>query len=269
MSCPDLVLLVPSRGRPANVQRLNETCKRTCTARTLLHFGFDDDDPKLEENVAAASTHAITLHERMNLTGWTNYLAGKYTGDDPLYEPPAALASIGDDMVPETPGWDTALLDALPAGGGAAYAHSNRRDDIPEHIVISTPLVAALGRFALFGGHWYIDEGWRDVFGPSGAGCLAFVPDVTIRHLHPNVPGGDPADRTYHDAAEEFDANLAAYQRWRLSPRGMAADIDTVRRARAGSPASPGTARHDPAALGDRPGPVPARTDGPAAAAHR
>ena len=259
----DLVLLVPSRGRPANVQRLNETCKRTCTARTLLHFGFDDDDPAREQNIKAAEGCSWTSRERMNLTGWTNKLAVMNMELAP------ALASIGDDMVPETPGWDTALLDALPAGGGAAYAHSNRRDDIPEHIVISTSLVAALGRFALFGGHWYIDEGWRDVFGPSGAGCLAFVPDVTIRHLHPNVPGGDPADRTYHDAAEEFDADLATYQRWRLSPRGMAADIDTVRRARAGSPGSPGTARDDPAALGDRPGAVPARADGPGAAAHR
>lgn len=270
MNSADLVLLVPSRERPGNVERLIRHCALTATAVTRIHFGFDDDDPKLQENLQAAQGHLCSIGPRRNLTGWTNELAAAHLQDS------GALASIGDDMVPVTHGWDTALLEALPPGGGAAYAHSNRRDDIPEHIVISTRLVAALGtqetpaRFAMSGsGHWYIDEAWRDVYGPSGAGCLIFLPNVLIRHLHPNVPGGDPADRTYWDAAEEFEQDAAAYRRWRLRPGGMAADIDTVRRARAGSLARPGETGDDPAALGDRPGAVPAVADGPAAPAYR
>ena len=261
MTCPpDLVLLVPSRGRPKNVSRLVQACALTCAAETKIHFGFDDDDDQLAQNIAAAAACPYTVLPRMNLTGWTNRLA-EINGDIP------ALGSFGDDMVPDTQGWDAALLAALPPGGGAAYAHSNRRDDIPEHIVISTNLVAALGKFVPVpgSGHWYIDEAWRDVYGPAGAGCLAFLPHILIRHLHPNVTGGDPPDRTYYDAAEEFEKDAAAYRRWRLSRRGMAADIDTVRRARAGRPAGPGDPRDDPAAMGDRPGTVPAGPDGPAA----
>lgn len=235
----DLWVLVPSRGRPDNVARLVRACALTCQADTKLHFAFDEDDPHLEASVMAAAGHRHTIGPRNHLAGWTNDLAARHLerGDA------GALASIGDDMVPVTAGWDRLLLDALPPGGGAAYAASNRRDDVPEHIVISAPLVAAMGRMALFGTHWYIDEGWRDVFGAAtGAGCLVFCGDVLIRHLHCNVPGGDKPDRTYHDAAAQFDADLSAYQRWRLF--GMRRDIDAVTAVRADSVAGvPGLPR--------------------------
>lgn len=244
----DLWVLVPSRGRPDKVDRLVRACALTCTADTRLHFAFDEDDPAREASIRAAAGHRYTVGARNHLAGWTNDLACRHLKDS------AALASVGDDMVPETSGWDRALLDALPPGGGAAYGHSNRRDDIPEHIVISTPLVAGLGRMALFGTHWFIDEAWRDVF--SANGCLVLVPDVTIRHNHPNVPGGDTPDRTYHDAAVKFDADLAAYQRWRLS--GMRRDIAAVARVRADSGAGDHRPPGDPAAVGAVPAADPA-----------
>ena len=53
----DLAVLVPSRGRPANVARLIEACAKTCRADTILHFGFDDDDDAMSANLAAADGH--------------------------------------------------------------------------------------------------------------------------------------------------------------------------------------------------------------------
>jgi len=221
----DLAVLVPSRGRPASVERLVRACALTCAADTVLHFGFDEDDPELEANIAAAAGWPRTVAPRMGLAAWTNRLARKYTAEG--LPPPRALASVGDDMRPVTAGWDRMLLDKLPAGGGFCYPDDKRRDDIPEAVVISTPIVEALGWMALPQcAHWFIDNVWADL--GRAAGCLVYCPDVTVEHLHPNVrPDVTRTDQTYHDAAGSFDADLAAYQSWRL--RRMRADAAVVR----------------------------------------
>ena len=223
----DLYVLVPSRGRPRNVARLVEACADTCTADTRLHFGFDDDDPYLRASIDAAGGHRYVVGPRQGLAWWTNKLAARHVkrGDA------GALASIGDDMLPVTPGWDQLLLDRLPPGGGFAYPDDQRRDDIPEAVVISAAIVRALGWMAHPSmHHWFIDNVWADL--GRGAGCLVYCPDVLVQHLHPNVrPDVTRPDGTYHDAAGRYDSDLAAYQRWRL--RGMPGDVAAVRRVRA------------------------------------
>lgn len=227
MTPADLWVLVPSRGRPAGVARLAAACAETCQADTRLHFGFDLDDPCLEANVAAAGGHRYVIGPRQGLAAWTNYLASRHVkrGDA------AALASVGDDMLPVTAGWDRRLLDAIPAGGGFAYPDDQRRDDIPEAVVISARIVSALGWMACPGmHHWFIDNVWADL--GRQAGCLVYCPDVLVQHLHPNTrPDVARPDGTYHDAASRFDSDLAAYQRWRL--RDMSRDVGHVRRVRA------------------------------------
>lgn len=232
MTSADLWVLVPTRGRPANVARLVRACALTCTADTRLHFAFDDDDPYLAAGIKAAASCRYTVGPRNGLAGWTNDLAARHVkrGDA------AAFASIGDDMLPVTHGWDEQLLAALPPGGGMSWPEVQRgpehgRDPtVPEAIVISAPIVAALGWMAVPGAHhWYIDNAWRDL--GRAAGCIVHCPDVLVRHLHPNVPGGDKPDRTYHDAAERFDSDANAYRRWRLLR--LRDDAAVVRRVRA------------------------------------
>ena len=221
----DLWVLVPSRGRPANVERLVKHCALTCTADTRLHFGFDQDDPAREENIAAAGGHRYTVSQRMGLTGWTNELAARHIkrGDA------SVLGSVGDDMVPVTHGWDTRLLAVLEEmGGGFVYPDDRRRDDIPEAVFMSVAIPRALGWMALpTTHHWWIDNVWRDL----GAACgrIRYCPDILVEHKHPNVPGGDPPDATYHDAAAHYQHDSNAYRSWRL--RRMPFDIRTVKEA--------------------------------------
>ena len=214
-----LAVLVPSRGRPQNVARLISACERTCRADTVLHFGFDEDDPCLSSNLGELSGRSTALvRPRMGLAAWTNELA-RMNADAPF------VASIGDDMVPVTPGWDERLTAACGTTG-MAYPNDLRRDDIPEAIVMTSDIVRALGWMCEPSiGHWYTDNVWADI--GRGAGCLAYLPDVIVQHKHPNVPGGDPPDVTYTEAASGYAADLAAYQKWRL--HGMRADIATVR----------------------------------------
>ncbi len=203
----DLVVLVPSRGRPKNVARFVEACDRTCRAQTLIAFGFDDDDPAYVDNLREAAGCFTSVRPRMSLGPWTNELAG-------LHMDAPHLASVGDDMVPVTDGWDEKLIAAC-GPCGMAYPNDLRRTDIPEAVVMDTRIVKALGWMCEPSlTHWYVDNVWRDL--GAAAGCLTFLPDVLVEHRHPNVAGGDPPDATYHEASPKYAADLAAYQRWRL-----------------------------------------------------
>ena len=189
---------------------------------TVVAFGFDEDDDALASNLKAADGCLTSVRHRMGLAKWTNTLSA-------LHEDTTWQASIGDDMVPVTDGWDERLCEAAgPAG--MAYPNDRRRTDIPEAIVIGTPVIRALGWFcepSLH--HWFVDSVWRDL--GHAAGCLRFLPDVVVDHRHPNVPGsGARNDRTYSDAARGFGADMAAYQKWRM--KRMRADIETVQACR-------------------------------------
>jgi hypothetical protein len=216
----DLDVYVPSRGRPGNVDRLVRACALTCQADTRLHFAFDDDDPLLDQNIAAAAHHPYLTGPRDGLTGWTNKLSAAYA------DAPAA-ASLGDDHVPVTDGWDAKLLEALPAGGGWSYPNDQLREDIPEACVISANIVKALGWFALPDlGHWYIDNVWRDL--GIYFGRLVYLERVIVAHRNPRATGR-PGDATYTDAAAGFSRDHNAYKRWRLARTGMVADLDKIR----------------------------------------
>ena len=161
---------------------------------TVVAFGFDEDDDDLASNLKAADGCLTSVRCRMGLAKWTNTLSA-------LHEDTRWQASIGDDMVPVTDGWDERLCEAAgPAG--MAYPNDRRRTDIPEAIVIGTPVIRALGWFCeptLH--HWFVDAVWRDI--GHAAGCLRFLPDVVVDHRHPNVPGsGARPDATYSDAAD-------------------------------------------------------------------
>jgi hypothetical protein len=213
------------------VDRLVRACALTCTADTRLHFAFDDDDDQREASIKAAAGHRYTVGPRQGLAAWTNELAARHVKRLDT----RALASIGDDMVPVTHGWDEKLLGALPLRGGFSWPEVMRTQEqgrdptVPEAIVISAGIVAALGWMAMDKcTHWYIDNVWRDLGNLTGS--IVHCPDVVIKHMHPNVPGGDRPDQTYHDAARSYAADNAAYAKWRMFR--MRADALKIQQAR-------------------------------------
>lgn len=223
----DLLVIVPSRGRPDRLREMLTAARDLSAADTSFAVACDNDDVGGYIGLRGeyGDDPRIRWHTgpRDTLSGWTNKLALRYAS---RYR---ALASFGDDHIPRTDGWDEALLDAIAAMGGSGFAYPDdrRRSDIPEAVVISSAIIRALGWMCLPAvAHFYCDDAWADL--GNGAGCIRYCPDVVIEHVHYLThPGLAGRDATYADAEEGLAADEQAYLRWRSS--GMASDIARIR----------------------------------------
>ena len=224
----DLLVIVPSRGRPAAVRELHRAITATARARTDLIIAFDDDDPlrsAYEAQRAAARKDRRflwTSGPRAPLTEWTNRIALAYAGK---YR---ALCSMGDDHRPRTDGWDAQLLAALDGTGGTGLAYGDdllQGERLPTAWVVSSDIVTALGWMCLPSCRHYCVDNAVKVVGEQ-AGCLHYLPGVVIEHLHYLRTGSVP-DGTYREAEMRAEADREAYEDWLL--RGANDDIATVR----------------------------------------
>ena len=195
----------------------------TAQAETILWFAIDDDDD--QSRLMAKELGSDYIHgSRMSPAAWTNYVAEIW------HSQYRALASLGDDHVPRTLGWDRILLDAIEAMGGTGIAYGDdqiMRDRLPTAPVISSNIVAALGWMCEPSlSHFCVDNVWKDL--SQAAGCLAYVPEVIIEHLH-WINGGALLDATYKDGGiySPDCADARAYAQWRAER--MADDVSTVR----------------------------------------
>jgi len=223
----DLLIITPTRQRQANAQRLIDAVDATATAQTDLILAVDDDDIGSYAGLRAGR-HMVACGPRMTCIQWTNLLAKDY---GPQYR---TLASLGDDHVPETLGWDAALLGAIDAMGGTGIVYGNdtlQGPNLPTAPVVSSGIPAALGWFMypdLI--HFFADNVWKDL--GERAGCLRYLPNVIIRHHH-FMFGTAPADATYAEAAPAWAADEAAYAAW---CRGAGpGDVEKVRKLCAGA----------------------------------
>lgn len=220
----DLLLIVPTRGRPENAARLLAAVHETAKLATCVHFAADDDDPELDAYrhviETAAGEHTLETGPRKGLAAWTNEIAVRRAGEFPY------LASFGDDMVPKTKHWDHFLTRGIEDMGGTGFTYpwDGLREDIPEACVLSSDIVAALGWMCMPAlEHFFVDDTWADL--GRGAGCLRHCRAVAVDHVHPRA-GTAERDKTYTDASPKLDADRAAYQEWRCTR--MAGDIGKI-----------------------------------------
>lgn len=212
----DLVVLCPTRGRPeaAREARASFLDTRRSTGSELI-FVVDNDDPEIKGYHEIESPGVVVMEQPSygNMVGALNTAA--------LWSlkvlNPGYLGFVGDDHRFQTSGWDEYFLDLLRArNGGMVYGNDlNRRDgDIPTQIVMSASIVKALGWMGLPScHHLYIDNVWR-VIGDE-VGCLFYMPDVVIEHLHPAFGKAvwDEGHRRVN-SAEMYNHDAMAYSAW-------------------------------------------------------
>ena len=221
----DLLVIVPSRGRPQNIARLLDAVHATSRAVTHLHVAVDGDDEKLPQyqavmDKAGTEGDLLEVGPRKGLCGTTNDVAVRRAGEYPF------LASLGDDMVPRTPGWDRALIRGITDMGGTGFTYpwDGVREDIPEAVVVSSDIVTALGWMCEPSlAHWYPDNVWADL--GRAAGCLRHLRAIAVDHLNP-ATGQVKADATNRDNGRSLEADRDAYWHWRATR--MADDVAAI-----------------------------------------
>jgi hypothetical protein len=212
-----LGILLPTRGRPANLERFVNAVKDTADD-WHLYLRLDNDDPEIAAYDEVIDHYdpriSIVYGERVGFGPSLNELAARADRDEMTH-----LGMFGDDVLPETPRWDSWLVDALGGSLGIAYGDDGLRDkhnpDLPTHYITQTEVYRRLGYLAPPTiRHLFLDNVARDV--GRFLGNFVFVP-VKIRHLHPWAEGEHLHDQTYMDGGRNPDvrhADRLAYIRW-------------------------------------------------------
>ena len=249
----DLVVIVPSRGRPGAVKPLIEAFGDTVTDNaTCLMFALDADDAALPDYLEALDPHMIHADGMYMSLGdpevavnigdepgsmvvalnWAARCLARLPDDqyDEIDgEAPFAIGFMGDDHRPRTKGWDEAYLDALhEMGTGIVYGNDLLQgENLPTQCAMTSDIVRALGWMALPSlTHLFVDNVWK-VIG-NGAGCLRYLPDVVVEHMHP-VAGKAGWDEGHVrvNAPEMYERDQTAFTQWLRT--SMVEDVAKVR----------------------------------------
>jgi hypothetical protein len=213
----DLLVVVPSRGRPASVSRLAQAMAQTCTAATTLAVGLDDDDERQYPRLQGVEYEVRSGLRQV--TAWTNELAV------PRAAGYRAVGCLGDDNVPRTAGWDARILEALQRTPFAFGNDLYPRDpgSMSCHVFMRSEVVQALGYAGAPSiSHMYVDVAW---FAWGTACGITYLDDVVIEHLHySNGKAGH--DQTY---AASYALTAADLQNWHAYSRGGQLNADIAK----------------------------------------
>jgi hypothetical protein len=233
----DLVIVVPSRGRPEAVAELALACKQTCTAGTRLLVVVDDNDETMSSYDALHGGSGPYDFDLGSFGRGNGHVAAINRGAlwaMDTYKP-FAIGKLDDDHRPRSVGWDTSLIAALrQMGTGIAYGNDLFQGAVlPTAPVMTADIVAALGYMGPPSlRHLMVDNFWRDL--GDEAGCLRYLPGVVVEHMHPlsgkvawteghqrvNAPAAYERDSAAYAAyrAEQFEADVAKVRALRSVP---------------------------------------------------
>jgi len=215
----DLLVIVPSRGRPESIRRLWDAMQETCQGDTELLVSLDADDP----------AHAAYPPGPMYQTLFgTRGVVGHLNASADLVSGYRFAGTLGDDNVPRTGGWDVRVMEAL---GETPFAFANdlyprEPGSHPAHIFMRSEVVQALGylgppQFR----HMFVDNAWK----AWGEACgITYLHDVILEHLH-FTQGKSAHDATYRGAENAWDGDKAAWEAYQAD--GLAEDIAKIKAA--------------------------------------
>lgn len=184
------MIILPSKGRPDNLQRFIQAYKDTCATlpiRVILDAGdaYRYAAIALPENWVRVSVPAGTT-----LGGIFAKIFEKYP-NEPFY------GMVADDIVPETSGWDVIMADLCQPDKIVWGECGIQNERLPVHPFIGGDLVRKLGWWSAPGlKHWYVDNVWKHLV--DSLSCGIYLPQVKMPHHH-YVNGLAVMDRTYRE----------------------------------------------------------------------
>lgn len=212
----ELLVIVPTRGRPHNIPRILDAWDKTnAHEHAELLLAVDADDPRHHVYQAFRSPDCLVLDHPVHVpmvTKLNDTARYSLTVHDWPY-----VAFMGDDHVPRTKDWTERYVEELrELGTGVVYG-----DDLVQgrklctQWAMTTDIVRALGRMVPAPvEHMYCDNSIMDL--ARALDRLRFLPDVQIEHKHP-VAGRGAWDAGYArvNSREQYRRDHASYTQWR------------------------------------------------------
>jgi hypothetical protein len=209
----NLLVIVPTRGRPDSVLALESSLHDTQTSVADVLYVVDPDDAHRDaylDNVLGKGRDGqgriVVLPQRLGLTRTLNSISARFAD---RYD---SIGFMGDDHRPRTVRWDRMITNELYfTGSGPRVVYGNdllQRANLPTAVFMHTRIIETLGYMVpLTLKHLYADNFWKEL--GEGTGGLRYRDDVVIEHMHPaagkaewdagyrevNSPQMDSADR--------------------------------------------------------------------------
>jgi hypothetical protein len=213
----DLLVIIPTRGRPHAIPEIMQAWDDTRATADLL-FCVDKDDPELAaykqqaKALAGDSRVRFVFWARKRLCGTLNQAAIKNASDYRF------LAFMGDDHRPRPASrpWDERFRECLSGGPGIVYGNDLLQGEkMATAVAVTSDIVQTLGymvppQFE----HLCVDLVWLD-WG-RGMQRITYLGDVVIEHLHPAAHKAE-MDAGYEEAnsSEQVAKDGAAYYAYR------------------------------------------------------
>lgn len=229
----DMLIVVPSRGRPQNVARLIEAWHATGAYEVAeMRVDVDADDPEIGGYRALAETFLpgtrLAVGHRWRPLVWKLNRAARQEQHQWF-----ALGFQGDDHLPRTDGWaQRYLMELVEMWTGIVYGDDGyQHENTPTQWAMTADIVRSLGGKMVPApvDHLYCDDAVRDL--GRAADCLRYLPDVLIEHMHPSA-GKAERDPQYVrvNSRAQYAKDRPAYQMWaRDDLAAQAARIAQVR----------------------------------------
>jgi predicted O-methyltransferase YrrM len=223
----ELAVIVPTRGRPANLNRVIGAWDFTNAWDVAdLIVVVDADDPEIRgyrdavneilDNVPDGAADPIRLIEhpewmpmvhKLDAAATALAVSGKYF----------ALGFAGDDHLPQTIGWAETYLTALrELGTGMVYGDDGYQGKkLATEWAVTADVVRTLGRMVPAPvEHLYCDNAMMDLF--DAAGAMRHLPQVRIEHMHP-AAGKAASDDQYQrvNSRAQYAQDRDRYQSWK------------------------------------------------------
>ncbi len=213
-----MCVVVPSRGRPENAERLAQAFKDTNTEADL-YIVIDNDDPKWNEYAKSENYKKLPADNKTGGCAKSLNTGAVYLLDItkfPLYD---YFVFMGDDHLPRTKNWDKAFIQALGQNTGIVYGDDLLQGaNLPTAFGMTRDLVNEL-RGMTFPGcvHLFFDNFVKQL--GLDLEYLKYLPDVIIEHLHP-AAGKAEMDEGYARVNQPkwYEQDLLTLQRYFTSP---------------------------------------------------
>lgn len=215
-----MLVIVPTRGRPENIARLEQALEDTDTTVADFLYVIDHDDPRRLDYLKLGLRRIMVVPQRLRLGRTLNHASELYQ------EAYSAIGFMGDDHCPRTPEWDRMLADSL-ALEGPRIVYGNdllQGANLPTAVFMHSKIIKTLGYMCpLTMTHLYLDNFWKEL--GEAVGGLVYRPDVIIEHLHPAAAKA-PMDAGYREAnsTEQDTADRNAWLAYRVQSMTYAAD---------------------------------------------